>query len=112
MRRAGLSVGCRTTGSPHPLPQLADLAAYRVVQESLTNALKHAGPGRAEVRVGGRVVVEVLSPLGDGAGLPGSGAGLIGMRERAVLLGGEFSAGPRDGCWRVRAELPLDGAAR
>jgi signal transduction histidine kinase len=110
--RPDLSARLRMEGELPELPAPVELAVYRIVQESLTNALKHAGPGRAEVRVGGRVVVEVLSPLGDGAGLPGSGAGLIGMRERAVLLGGEFSAGPRDGCWRVRAELPLDGAAR
>jgi signal transduction histidine kinase len=102
---------CQDGGLPE-LPAPVELAAYRIVQESLTNALKHAGPGDAEVSVRyarGRVVIDVLSPLGDGAGLPGSGSGLIGMRERAAILGGEFSAGPDGGRWLVHAELPVDG---
>ncbi|QXJ26287.1 sensor histidine kinase [Actinomadura graeca] len=111
--RSDLSAGLEVRGEPPPeLPAAVELAAYRIVQESLTNALKHAGPGRAEVRVehaGGRVVIDVLSPLGrDGARLPGTGSGLIGMRERAAMLSGEFAAGPEDGRWRVHAELPLD----
>ncbi|MGZ2357581.1 histidine kinase [Streptomyces sp. 372A] len=100
------------TGS-EPLPAPVELAAYRIVQESLTNALKHAAPGRVAVRLGQagrRLTVEVDSVLGGGPGprAPGSGAGLVGMRERAALLGGEFAAGPEDGIWRVRAELPVD----
>ncbi|WP_254047256.1 sensor histidine kinase [Streptomyces aureus] len=103
-----------TAGLPAPV----ELAAYRIVQESLTNALKHAAPG--EVRVvltGGQaaLTVEVTSPRGDRPGptAPGSGAGLVGMRERVDLLGGAFEAGPvtdRDGRkrWQVRAELPMD----
>lgn len=86
-----------------------DLAAYRIVQESLTNALKHGG-GEADVDIAYRpaeVVVTVENPLCAGrAPLPGAGAGLIGMRERAVLLDGRFTAGPQDGRWRVRAALP------
>ncbi|MFB4302865.1 sensor histidine kinase [Actinomadura sp. NTSP31] len=110
--RPGLSARLRTGGELPELPAPVELAAYRIVQESLTNALKHAGPGRAEVSVryaGGRVLIDVLSPLGDGAGLPGSGSGLIGMRERAAILGGEFAAGPDGGHWLVHAELPVDG---
>nr|WP_203600257.1 histidine kinase [Streptomyces sp. SID9727] len=100
------------TGS-EPLPAPVELAAYRIVQESLTNALKHAAPGRVAVRLGQagrRLTVEVDSVLGDRPGprAPGSGAGLVGMRERVALLGGEFAAGPVDGMWRVRAELPAE----
>ncbi|NGN66185.1 two-component sensor histidine kinase [Streptomyces sp. A7024] len=87
-----------------------ELAAYRIVQESLTNALKHAGPGEVAVDVAGTdpLTVTVTSPLGerDGPRAPGSGAGLIGMEERCALLGGTFSAGPEGDRWIVRAELP------
>ncbi|MET8232977.1 histidine kinase [Micromonospora sp. NPDC005298] len=114
IRAAGLAVRVRTDGTPGRLPVGVDLAAYRIVQESLTNALKH-GAGDAELTIAYRpaeVVVTVENPVRrDGAGLPGAGAGLIGMRERATLLAGRFSAGPRDGRWRVRATLPtgVDG---
>lgn len=99
----------RTPGQRVPAP--VELAAYRIVQESLTNALKHAVPGRVTVRVAhtdGLLTVEVDSPYGDRADprAPGSGAGLIGMRERTDLLGGEFAAGRVDGVWQVRATLP------
>ena len=117
--RGDLSARLRVAGEPPELPAAVELAAYRIVQESLTNALKHAGPGDAEVRVEylrGGVTIDVLSPLGaDGARLPGTGSGLIGMRERATLLGGRFDAGPWPGPdgsrWRVRAELPADPPA-
>lgn len=98
------------------VPAPVELAAYRIVQESLTNALKHACPGRVTVslaRRDGELTVSVRSPYGDrdGPRAPGSGAGLVGMRERAALLGGTFDAGP-DGPgrahWTVRATLPLD----
>jgi signal transduction histidine kinase len=109
MRAAGLAVRAEVTGEARPLPVGVDLAAYRIVQESLTNALKH-GAGEAEVAVAYRpveVAVTVTNPVrAGGVALPGAGAGLVGMRERAVLLGGRFVAGPRDGRWRVRAELP------
>lgn len=103
------------------LPAPVELAAYRIVQESVTNALKHAAPGAVTIRLeGGDILsVDVTSPLGavsDGAGprAPGSGAGLVGMRERVELLGGSLTAGPAvaDGggaVWRVRAELPAGG---
>ncbi|PCG85699.1 two-component sensor histidine kinase [Streptomyces sp. WZ.A104] len=106
----------RATGSD-PLPTPVELAAYRIVQESLTNALKHAAPGPVVVRLGRTgelLTVEVTSVFGERPGptAPGSGAGLVGMRERVALLGGTIEAGPgpaADGTriWRVRAELPV-----
>jgi signal transduction histidine kinase len=88
-----------------------DLAAYRILQESLTNALKHGG-GQAQVSIhyGPQVVrLIVRSDVGRvGSVVPGSGAGIIGMRERAELVGGWLTAGPEDGHWSVRAELPTD----
>ncbi|MEU6229672.1 histidine kinase [Streptomyces sp. NPDC047042] len=94
------------------LPAPVELAAYRIVQESLTNALKHASPGRVTVtlaRLDGSLSVAVRSPYDDHGSprAPGSGAGLVGMRERVALLGGTFSAGPVDAHWTVRATLPL-----
>ncbi|MFE9311760.1 sensor histidine kinase [Streptomyces sp. NPDC006706] len=94
------------------VPTPVELAAYRIVQESLTNALKHAAPGRVTValaRRDGALEVAVTSPYGHRGGprAPGSGAGLTGMRERAALLGGTFAAGPEDAVWTVRATLPL-----
>ncbi|MFF9128046.1 sensor histidine kinase [Streptomyces sp. NPDC014889] len=94
------------------VPASVELAAYRIVQESLTNALKHAAPGRVTValaRRAGALEVRVSSPYGhrDGPRAPGSGAGLVGMRERAALLGGAFAAGPEGAVWTVRATLPL-----
>ncbi|MFC8225559.1 sensor histidine kinase [Streptomyces sp. NPDC057287] len=101
-----------------PLPAPVELAAYRIVQESLTNALKHAAPGAVNVRLRRTrevLAVEVSSVLGDRPGprAPGSGAGLVGMRERVALLGGTIGAGPGarpDGVriWLVRAELPVE----
>ncbi|MGY0491747.1 sensor histidine kinase [Streptomyces sp. WG-D5] len=117
-RANGLDVELAVSGAVTGLPAPIDLAAYRIVQESLTNALKHAGPGRVTVavdRTDGCVEVRIDSPRGergDGPRAPGSGAGLVGMRERAALLGGTFEAGPGapDGTvWRVRARLPLEG---
>jgi signal transduction histidine kinase len=109
--RADLTSHLEVDGERPGLPAAVELAAYRIVQESLTNALKHGGQGRVRVRVGfldERVLIEVCSPLGpDGARLPGSGAGLIGMRERAAMVDGTFEAGPDNGAWRVRAELPV-----
>ncbi|MFD8615921.1 sensor histidine kinase [Streptomyces sp. NPDC059513] len=102
--------GNRGAGSA-ALPTPVELAAYRIVQESLTNALKHAAPGPVVVRLDLAdevLTVQVTSVLGSRPGptAPGSGAGLVGMRERVALLGGTFEAGS-DGAelWRVRAEL-------
>ncbi|MDK0522257.1 histidine kinase [Streptomyces sp. ML-6] len=106
-----------------PLPAPVELAAYRIVQESLTNALKHAAPGPVGVRLGraGQLLtIEVSSVIEERPGprAPGSGAGLVGMRERVALLGGTIEAGPSVGgdgtrIWRVRAELPVtEGTSR
>ncbi|WP_200419344.1 sensor histidine kinase [Streptomyces sp. Y2F8-2] len=94
------------------VPAPVELAAYRIVQESLTNALKHADPGRVTVRLAqrdGLLDIRVTSPYGDrdGPRAPGSGTGLTGMRERIALLGGTFAAGPDGPWWTVRATLPL-----
>jgi signal transduction histidine kinase len=110
-RRAGLAVTLEVTGAARPLPAAVDLAAYRIVRESLANARTHAGPVAAQVRLDyrpGCLAVTVDNPL-PAAGHTGpyaGGAGLVAMRERATLLGGAFTAGERDGRWRVRADLP------
>ncbi|HZY66617.1 MAG TPA: ATP-binding protein [Rubrobacteraceae bacterium] len=99
-------------GEPEPLPPGVDLSAYRIVQEALTNTLKHAGPAHARVTVRYRndeVELEVADDdAGNGTG-GGSGQGLIGMRERVAIYGGRFESGRRnsDG-YLVRARLPLE----
>jgi signal transduction histidine kinase len=121
---AGLPVELTVTGQPRTLPPGLDLTAYRVVQEALTNAMKHAGRAAAVVTLDYRedaVVVDVSDNGGrdhrpgraassaktSPAGVAGSGRGLLGLRERLSLYGGEFDAGPRPaGGWRVRATLP------
>ena len=100
---------------PRGLPTRVDLSGYRIIQESLTNVLKHAGPkARTEVRVSaanGAVDIEVSDRGHAAAGLPGSGYGIVGMRERALLLGGSLTAGPQiDGGFRVAAHMPVGGA--
>ena len=102
--------------SGRALPAPVELAAYRIVQESLTNALKHAEPGPVTVRVAeadGTLTVAVDSPYGDRPGprAPRAGAGLVGMRERPELLGGTFSAGASEKVWRVRASRPAEEGA-
>ncbi|CAM5462441.1 two-component sensor histidine kinase [Streptomyces spiroverticillatus] len=101
-------------------PTLADLPApvsregYRILQESLTNVLRHAGPAPVRVRievVEGRLELAVTNPLGATAASMGGGSGLRGIRERAVLLGGSAKTGPYDGEWRVHASLPLSARA-
>jgi signal transduction histidine kinase len=109
---AGLAVDIAVDGAPAPLPPGADLAAFRIVQEALTNIVRHSGSRTARVRVAhGRGALELTvddyGPATDG-GDTGGGNGLIGMRERAAALGGTLSAGPRgDGGFRVHAYLPL-----
>ncbi|MDN3260973.1 histidine kinase [Streptomyces sp. CSDS2] len=109
-RAGGLDVTLDAGHGEVPAP--VELAAYRIVQESLTNALKHAAEGRVRVVLrqrDGLLDIRVTSPYRPGGAprVPGSGAGLTGMRERAALLGGTFEAGPRGGLWAVRAVLPL-----
>jgi len=112
---AKLAVELAITGEPRPQPAGLDLTAYRVVQEALTNIMKHAGPAEAVVRLDYRDDAVVLDVSDDGRGghqsapaqLAGNGRGLLGLRERLSLYGGEFDAGPRPaGGWPVTARLP------
>ena len=109
-RDAGLPVELRLEGTPGPLPTGVDLTAYRLVQEGLTNALKHAEAQWAEVVVhyGDGYVELAVSDDGRGVGSgDGSGHGLVGMRERVSVYGGQLEAGPRaEGGYRLRARLP------
>ncbi|ONI84401.1 hypothetical protein ALI144C_14650 [Actinosynnema sp. ALI-1.44] len=97
------------------LPVAVDLAAYRIIQEALTNALKHSGGGGATVDVrvvAGQLIIEVVNDLSKTAAAgDGTGTGLVSMRERAHAVGGDFEAGPWSGGWRVRAALPMGGTA-
>jgi signal transduction histidine kinase len=119
---AGLPVDLQVSGAPRPLPPGADLAAYRVVQEGLTNVLRHAGGAAASVRVCWDDRLEITVSDDGKGGAPGGpagggragdpGRGLLGLRERLALYGGELAAGPRpEGGWRLRAVLPLTGLA-
>ena len=114
---AGLVVKTETDGEVRPLPFAVDVAAFRIVQEALTNVSRHAGPATATVRVsyGDQDLTVQVDDDGRGvsphASAPGSGQGIVSMRERAAALGGDLQAEPRpDGGFRVRARLPLDGA--
>jgi signal transduction histidine kinase len=113
VRAAGLSVELTVTGA-RDLPPGVDLAAYRVVQEALTNVIKHAGTARAAVVLEYRpddLLITVTDDGRPGTGPAGAGGrGLIGLQERIGLYGGELDAGPRPGGgWRVRARIPLEG---
>ncbi|CAM5675842.1 hypothetical protein GCM10010334_38570 [Streptomyces finlayi] len=112
---AGVRVDLRRTGEPRPLPADLDLSAYRIVQEAVTNVVRHAGAGACRVTVDQRAEelrIEVVDGGSGGSRPQGIGYGLIGMRERTALLHGEFTAGPReDGGFRVAARLPIPGAA-
>jgi signal transduction histidine kinase len=113
MRASGLPVEAVVKGSPRPLPPGVDLSAYRIVQEALTNALRHAGGASARVVVRYEPDKIELEIADDGVGPPGASAGhgLIGMRERVQLFGGELEAGPRPGGgFLVRARLPSEPA--
>jgi signal transduction histidine kinase len=119
VRQSGLPVELRVEGEPVKLPAGVDLSAYRIVQEALTNTLKHAGPARAWVAVryaGDDVEIEVENDGrsdgdGDGDGAV-AGHGLVGMRERVALCGGELHSGPRPGGgYRISARLPVAGSA-
>ncbi|MGH2996976.1 MAG: sensor histidine kinase, partial [Gaiellaceae bacterium] len=115
-RVAGLPVELAVEGAPTTMPRGLDLAAYRIVQESLTNARKHAGPARARVTLRFAPDALELSVTDDGNTPPTGnrgGHGLVGMRERVALYGGDFEAGPRaEGGFRVAARLPLQPTRR
>ena len=114
VRAAGLPVNLVIDGDPAALPAAVDVSVYRIVQEALTNVLKHAGPARADVTIGcadghrhdrGHRQRNRASPVDQA---PAGGHGLAGMRERAAVFGGELAAGPRPGGgFAVRARLPL-----
>jgi signal transduction histidine kinase len=113
MNGVGIGVSLSNAGVPDVLPARIDLASYRIVQEALTNVLKHAGPDpKAEVRLSSDDYTLTIEVTDRGSGvstLPGSGHGLAGMRERATLLGGTFEAGPSlRGGFRIMARLPLE----
>ena len=112
LRASGLPVELRIEGEAKPLPPGVDLSAYRIVQEALTNSLKHAGPSHAQVVIHYRANELALEITDDGTGNGeggGAGQGLIGMRERVTLYGGVFQSGRREsGGYSVRARLPLD----
>jgi signal transduction histidine kinase len=107
---AGLPVELRIHGEPVELPAGVDLSAYRIVQEALTNALKHAGPARANVSVrygDGELEIEVVDDGSAAGNGDGTGHGLLGIRERVNVYGGSFEAGHRTvGGYAVRARLP------
>ena len=107
-RTAGLEVRVTVSGERRPLPPAVDQAAYRILQESLTNAARHGG-GNATVRVtfasgALELAVDNLAPRGSASGE--GGLGIVGMRERAALLGGTLEAGAENGAFRVAARLP------
>jgi signal transduction histidine kinase len=115
-RELGLDIDTEIDGDPVPLPPVVDQSAFRIVQEALTNTLKHAGPTRAEVSVtysGSDVIVDVRDhggqgPHGGTMAVDHHARGLIGMRERATLVKGDLDVGPCDDTgFRVRARLPI-----
>jgi signal transduction histidine kinase len=115
VRAAGLPVTLAIDGNLAAIPAAAAVSVYRIVQEALTNVLKHAGPARAEVTIGCEHDTVTIEVTDDGTGQPGDGPtdgghGLAGMRERAAIFGGELAAGPRSGGgFAVRVRLPLGG---
>jgi signal transduction histidine kinase len=117
LHSAGLDVTVRFEGAHVRVPAALDVSVYRIAQEALTNTLKHAVAGRAEVVVRYRDDAVEVECTDDGIGAGGSpngsiGHGLIGMRERALMLGGEIDVGPRaGGGYRVHARLPLNPRA-
>jgi signal transduction histidine kinase len=115
VRRAGLPVDLRVEGPVGDLPAGVDVSAYRIVQEALTNALKHAGPARAQViirRSGDDLDIAVTDDGRGAGGSERSGHGLVGMRERVTVYGGRLEAGPEPGGgYALRARMHV-GRAR
>ena len=111
VRQAGLPVELEVDGEIGGLPPGVDVSAYRIVQEALTNALKHAGPARARVRISrseGDLEIQVLDDGGGPASSDGSGHGLVGMAERVAVYGGKLEAGKQpEGGYLLNARLPL-----
>ncbi|MGW0431727.1 sensor histidine kinase [Micromonospora sp. NPDC003197] len=111
---AGVRVDVRWRGERRPLPAEIDLSAYRIVQEAVTNVVRHAHTGDCQVTVGygdEELSVEIVDN-GRGSAIGGNGYGIVGMRERVSLLHGQFTAGPRpSGGFRVAARLPLSTGA-
>jgi signal transduction histidine kinase len=113
-RAAGLPVRLEVIGEPMPLPSGVELSVYRIVQEALTNTLKHSDPSNVTVTLAFRDARLELEVVDDGTpttlGTATSGQGLIGMRERVALLGGELATGRREGGgFRIAAQLPVGG---
>jgi signal transduction histidine kinase len=115
VRSSGVPTTYRVSGARRPLAAEVEQAAYRVVQEALTNTTRHAGEATASVEItyGDRTLTVCVEDDGGGsAPSPVPGYGLVGMRERVTALGGRLTAGPRpDRGFRVHAELPLDAAS-
>jgi signal transduction histidine kinase len=107
---AGVQVDVDWHDSREPLPADIDASAFRIIQEAVTNVVRHAGTGQCRVSISqqdGQLSIEVTDSGRGGSGA-GTGYGITGMRERAALLGGDFSAGPRPGGgFRVTARLPV-----
>lgn len=114
-RASGLDVELYVTGGQRPLPPGVDLAVYRVVQEALTNTVKHAGARRARVALDWQADALALEVVDDGVGGPlpaqPTGLGLVGMRERVAVCGGELAVGPQPGGFAVRVRVPLEPVA-
>ncbi|MFF3124633.1 histidine kinase [Streptomyces sp. NPDC057908] len=111
-RGSGAKIDADVSGPLEQVPGAVSREGYRILQESLTNVLRHSGAVPVRVRISvtnGRLEMEVTNPLTDSMGKPGGGSGLRGIRERAALLGGKAKTGPYDGEWRVHASLPLNG---
>ncbi|MFG3661837.1 sensor histidine kinase [Streptomyces sp. NPDC047706] len=109
-RASGAKVDAEVTGAVDAVPGPVSREGYRILQESLTNVLRHAGavPVRVRIEVSrGTLALDVRNPLPAAPPGPGQGSGLRGIRERAALLGGRARTGPAEGDWQVRAELPL-----
>ncbi|MFF7366251.1 sensor histidine kinase [Streptomyces tricolor] len=109
-RASGAKVDAEVTGPVEAVPGPVSREGHRILQEALTNVLRHAGPVPVRVRVAvtdGMLTLEVRNPLPGAIPGPGRGSGLRGIRERAALLGGTARTGPDEGDWQVRAELPL-----
>ncbi|HEY8474838.1 MAG TPA: sensor histidine kinase [Natronosporangium sp.] len=112
---AGIRATASITGDQRPLPADVELAAYRIVQEALTNVVRHSGAGDCTVAVeyGPDALTVDVTDTGRGGPISGTGFGITGMRERAALLGGELTAGPAPGGgFRVHARLPLPAGTR